>query len=109
MGIPWAGISVVATVAAYALTYYPLAYWPGLYLVVNFALAWLAQFLVYALGSVFLWPKLLSPLRGLPEPKGGSWWNGQYARIAAEPTGIPMQDWYVVGNKVPKYFAGSSR
>ncbi|KAI9640865.1 hypothetical protein NHQ30_010706 [Ciborinia camelliae] len=42
---------------------------------------------------MFLYPFYFSPLRHLPSPKGGSWWNGQWNRISAEPTGEPMLDW----------------
>ena len=51
------------------------------------------QFSLWALWRVILYPKFFSPLRHLPTPSGGSWWNGQFARIQAEPTGAPMMDW----------------
>ncbi len=93
MGFPWATISTVAAVSAYALTFHTPMHWPRLHLAVNFVLVWLGQLLLYAIYSVVLYPKLLSPLIGLPEPKNGSFWHGQYARIARDPSGRPMQDW----------------
>lgn len=57
--------------------------------------AWLAQFLVWLVAKVILYPKLFSPLIGLPEPKNPSWFMGQWSRIRAEPSGAPMRDWCV--------------
>ena len=68
--------------------------------------------------SVILWPKLLSPLRHLPQPnvslglsifielsadrhlfaKGGNFFMGQFFRILRDPSGIPMQQWI---NEIP--------
>ena len=59
----------------------------------SFISTWLLQFLVWALWKVILYPKVFSSLRGLPEPKGNSWWNGQFANIQGNPTGIPMRKW----------------
>ncbi|KAM3086566.1 hypothetical protein ACMFMG_000698 [Clarireedia jacksonii] len=58
----------------------------------------LLQFLAFAIWRVFLYPHYFSPLRHLPSPKGNSWWNGQFGRIAREPTGAPMLEWI---NEVP--------
>ena len=93
MGFPWATMSAVAAVSAYGLTYHTPQSWPQLYLFVNFVLIWAAELLLFAVWTVFLYPKLFSPLLGLPEPKNESWWNGQYARIARDPSGKPMMDW----------------
>lgn len=62
--------------------------------VATFFLAWTFELLGLLVWRVILWPKFFSPLRHLPGPTGNSWWNGQYARISAEPTGVPMIDWY---------------
>jgi hypothetical protein len=67
--------------------------WVALLFVGNFIAIWLAQLFLYAIWSMILWPKLFSPLRGLPEPGNNSFLMGQYLRIAAEPTGAPMLDW----------------
>ena len=59
----------------------------------TFVQVWFLQFWLWAFWRVIIWPKFFSPLRHLPGPKGGSWWNGQWASISAEPTGAPMIDW----------------
>jgi hypothetical protein len=43
--------------------------------------------------AVILYPKFFSPLRHLPGPTGGSWWNGQNERLWSEVNGGPMIDW----------------
>ncbi|RKF55515.1 Cytochrome P450 monooxygenase FUM15 [Erysiphe neolycopersici] len=50
-------------------------------------------FFTWAFWTVLIYPKYLSPLRHLPGPEGGSWWNGQFPLIAALPTGAPMIEW----------------
>ncbi|TVY37039.1 Cytochrome P450 monooxygenase [Lachnellula subtilissima] len=55
-------------------------------------------FMIFAVWRVILWPKFVSPLRHLPGPSGGSWWNGQFPDILARPTGVPMIEWI---NSVP--------
>ncbi|KAL8297533.1 hypothetical protein RB597_006565 [Gaeumannomyces tritici] len=67
-------------------------------LLTTFSGAWLALFAVWAIWMNQLYPKLFSPLRHLPGPKDNSFWNGQQARIAKEPTGAPMTDWL---NSIP--------
>lgn len=59
----------------------------------TFVQLWLLQFLGWLFYKIFLWPLYLSPLIGLPEPTGNSFWNGQYSRILAERTGAPALDW----------------
>jgi hypothetical protein len=49
---------------------------------------------IWVFWRVILWPNLFSPLRHLPGPKGGSWWNGQFSEILKNPTGVPMEKWY---------------
>ena len=48
--------------------------------------------------SAILYPKLLSPLRKLPQPSGGSFINGQFWRIFREPSGAPHREWM---NNIP--------
>lgn len=62
-------------------------------LVKDFIGSFLASSVGFGIFSVFLWPKLLSPLRKLPGPKPLSWLHGVYPRIRQEPTGIPQIDW----------------
>lgn len=51
------------------------------------------QFLGWLVWKVFLYPHFFSSLRGLPEPGGNSWWNGQYTAIAKNNTGVPQLGW----------------
>jgi hypothetical protein len=60
----------------------------------TFVQLWFLQFFLWAVYHILIYPNFVSPIRHLPSPPGGSWWNGQYARIAAEPTGTPMIDWW---------------
>ncbi|TAQ86556.1 hypothetical protein B7494_g5114 [Chlorociboria aeruginascens] len=64
----------------------------------TFILLWLLQFFLWAFWKVILFPHFFSPTRHLPGPSGGSIWNGQLARIRAEPSGAPMADWV---NSIP--------
>ena len=43
--------------------------------------------------TVIIYPKLFSPLRHLPQPKGGSFINGHFWKIFKEPTGLPHREW----------------
>lgn len=54
---------------------------------------WISHFVVFAVWNVVLYPKYFSPLRHLPGPEGNSWWNGQWAKIKAEPSGQPQREW----------------
>ena len=47
----------------------------------------------FGIYSVFLWPKLLSPLRKFPGPENLSWLHGVYPRVRKEATGVPQIDW----------------
>ncbi|CAD6504194.1 BgTH12-05928 [Blumeria graminis f. sp. triticale] len=64
----------------------------------NFILAWIVHVFIWIVCKVIVYPKFTSPLRYLPSPEGGSWWNGQYPTIAKYPTGKPMVSWI---HKVP--------
>jgi len=59
----------------------------------TFAVIWGAEVLAWATWVVILYPKFFSPLRGLPEPSGNSWFMGQWKSIVALPTGGPMMNW----------------
>jgi len=54
---------------------------------------WVLSFLGWCFWKIILYPWFFSPLRYLPEPAGGSWWNGHFAQISALPSGGPMVDW----------------
>ncbi|RDL36764.1 Cytochrome P450 [Venustampulla echinocandica] len=91
---------VLSAVSTYALVQYR----PGLLLFSNptyigtFLQLSLLQFFAWSFWRVIIWPKFISPLRHLPEPTGGSFWNGQFPAILKRPTGAPMVDWI---NTVP--------
>ncbi|KAJ8124317.1 hypothetical protein O1611_g9323 [Lasiodiplodia mahajangana] len=89
---PWRGILASSLAASYLLVSYQ-SHWWKLHYVATFITAWLFQTSAWGVWVVILWPKLFSPLRSLPEPSGGSWWNGHFKRIVAEPSGIPMREW----------------
>lgn len=55
----------------------------------------LLQLPIWTIWKVIIWPKFVSPLRNIPGPTGGSFWNGQFSVILKKPTGGPMIDWYV--------------
>ncbi len=56
------------------------------------------QWLVYGIYAVIIYPRFLSPLRHLPEPSGNSFFNGQWAVLIKEPSGLPMRRWI---NEIP--------
>jgi hypothetical protein len=58
-----------------------------------FAALLVFQIFAWAVWVVILYPKLLSPLRGLPEPSGNSWLMGQFPELLAKPGGVPQMEW----------------
>ncbi|TVY21339.1 Cytochrome P450 monooxygenase FUM15 [Lachnellula arida] len=98
--VPVKAITAVSAVATYIL----VEHQPGLLLfsrpsyLGTFSQLFIVGFMLFAVWRVILWPKFVSPLRHLPGPSGGSWWNGQFPDILARPTGIPMIEWI---NSVP--------
>lgn len=60
---------------------------------VAFAASWTVQLLAWLAWGVILYPKFFSPLRHLPEPGGGSWYNGQWKKLVDLPTGKPHIEW----------------
>ncbi|KAI1744079.1 cytochrome P450 [Xylaria scruposa] len=89
---PWRGFFASSLISSFVLGSYQPDWWK-LHFVGSFSCAWMIQTLAWAVWVVILWPKFFSPLRALPEPPGGSWWNGHFGRILAEPSGIPMREW----------------
>lgn len=89
---PWRGILASSLAASYLLPTHQSHWWKPHYAGTFFS-ALLLQSLTWVVWVVILWPKFFSPLRNLPEPPGGSWWNGHFKQIATEPTGIPMRGW----------------
>jgi hypothetical protein len=92
MSFPWRVISLNAAATATFLALRS-SEWSRLSLVGSFAGAWVVQLLAWGVWAALLYPKLFSPLIGLPEPTGNHWLMGQYRRIADEPTAAPAQDW----------------
>lgn len=95
-------VPVKAFTALSALSTYVLVdYLPNLLLfsrptyVGTFVQLWVLQFFLWGFWKVIIWPKYLSPLRRIPGPPAGSWWNGNFPEISAKPSGIPMQNWSV--------------
>ncbi|MCJ1387575.1 hypothetical protein MMC18_000418 [Xylographa bjoerkii] len=66
----------------------------------TFAAIFSLHFLGLAIWTVFLYPKLFSPIRHLPQPSGASFFNGHFSKIVKEPTGKPMLEWV---NSVPNH------
>lgn len=67
------------------------------------------QLLAWVFWVIILYPKFFSPLRDLPEPRGNSWFMGQFSAIVKLPSGGPMLEWYVVRTFTPRLnnFSGS--
>lgn len=92
MGPSWKPMTLVAVILAYLLTVRE-ADWMKSWLVWNFVKIWLLEFFGWAVWTVVLYPKFFSPLRGLPGPKGNSFFMGQTRKILALPTGTPLLEW----------------
>lgn len=95
MDLPFRALVLLPVPVSYVLAGHKpellLSSQPG-YIGTFFQLFFLELF-VYVAWRTIIYPKYISPLRHLPSPKGGSWWNGQFARISAEPTGNPQTAW----------------
>ncbi|TLS26501.1 hypothetical protein PpBr36_05308 [Pyricularia pennisetigena] len=92
LGTKFRPITIIAVVVAYIITLRQER-WTILCFLQSFIGAWLAAFSCWALWATQLYPKLFSPLRHLPEPKGNSFWHGQFKKISDEPGGAPMVEW----------------
>lgn len=92
MALAWRPLTAAAAVIAYTLvarqTEWSLSGFLG-----TFCGLWLSGVFLWVVWTVILYPKLFSPLRHLPSPPGGSFWNGHFDAINKHPTGIPMRDW----------------
>ncbi|KAJ4424852.1 hypothetical protein N0V82_000571 [Gnomoniopsis sp. IMI 355080] len=93
MDFPFKPAAAISAVAAFGLTTYLRPQWSTLAFTSYFASSFTVYFLGWAFWTVILYPKLFSPLRGLPEPKSQSWFNGNWNKIRAEPSGAPMLEW----------------
>ncbi|KAL2128934.1 hypothetical protein VTI74DRAFT_8458 [Chaetomium olivicolor] len=95
---PYRLISAVSFGGAYLLSSGRIPQWPVVGFLPAFTALWSTQLLLWALWAVILYPKLFSPLRGLPEPTGNSMFMGQFGTIRRSPTGVPMMEWI---NSIP--------
>ncbi|KAI0899890.1 cytochrome P450 [Annulohypoxylon nitens] len=85
--------SIVSLLSSYAVVSFQPG-WTKSQLFGTFSAIWFLQFfLYYVVWRVILYPKLFSPLRGLPQPQDGSFFMGQFKDISSQPTGIPMRKW----------------
>lgn len=92
--LPFRLITAISLGGAYLLSSGRLPQWPAPGFLAAFMALWGAQALVCFTWAIILYPKLFSPLRGLPEPSGNSWFMGQFRKITRLPTGAPMMEWY---------------
>ncbi|KAK7952467.1 Cytochrome P450 [Apiospora aurea] len=97
MALAWRPLTAAAAVIAYTLVSRQTE-WSYSELVRKFCGLWFSGLSLYIVWNVILYPKLFSPLRHLPSPPGGSFWNGHFDAINKHPTGIPMREWI---NTVP--------
>lgn len=93
MDFEWKKVAAVSAATAYIATSTLRPQWSTTAFLKYYTSVYAVIFFSWGLWTVFLYPKVFSPLRGLPEPKGGSWYNGHFARIRALPTGVPMTEW----------------
>jgi hypothetical protein len=80
---------------AYLLSSGRIPQWPAPGFLAAFSGLLGIQLLAWVAWAVMLYPKLFSPLRGLPEPDGNALFMGQWKAITSLPTGNPMMEWYV--------------
>ncbi|KAI1806612.1 cytochrome P450 [Daldinia bambusicola] len=92
MHFPWRAVSALSLIASYFITSRQPS-WSTSRFFGTFVATWLLQSFFVGVWNMFLYPNFFSPLRHLPEPKGGSWFNGHFKEIRERPTGIPMREW----------------
>ena len=56
-------------------------------------LLFLAEFLLYNIWSVLIYPRCFSPIRHVPEAPDGNFFLGQTRKIMAASSGKPMREW----------------
>lgn len=93
MDLPWLPIGLSSVAGSFVLVHNAPQYSISASYVKTFLVLETIQILLGLLWEAILYPKLFSPIRHLPQPKGGSFFNGQLKRISAEPTGEPHRDW----------------
>lgn len=92
MAFPWRIISIISLLSSYLIVSLQPE-WSRSQLLGAFVATWILQAFLVNVWRLILYPKFFSPLRGLPEPKGGSWLMGHFKEIRTKPSGIPMREW----------------
>ena len=115
MDLPWLSMALNSVAGSFLLVYKAPNYSISASVVKTFLVLEIIHILLGLLWKVVLYPKLFSPLRHLPQPKvrllshstkslaknvlqDGSFFNGQFKRILAEPSGNPHREWI---NSIP--------
>lgn len=93
MAFPTRLVAVFSALIGYAATIYLKPQRPCSAFASYFALSFAWAFLSWAAWTVILYPKYLSPLCGLPEPKHVSW--RETGELQLLPKGIPLMKWCV--------------
>lgn len=96
MDFPFKPAVATSAVAAGGATMFLRSRWSTPVFATYFTCSFIAYLVGWTLWTVILYPKVFSPLRGLPEPKSTSWFNGHWKKINAEPSGAPMLEWYLL-------------
>ncbi|KAF2144834.1 uncharacterized protein K452DRAFT_266984 [Aplosporella prunicola CBS 121167] len=93
--VAWRTIFATSVFSSFALVRYvpELLPSPKPTFIATFAQIWAAQVTIWVLWKVFLKPKYLSPLKHLPGPSGGSFWNGQFRMVYGLGTGEAEAKW----------------
>lgn len=94
MGLPWENITGGAATVTLALAWVQDD-WSRLLLLKHFTKLWAVGFVLWVVWAIWIYPLFVSPLRHLPEPSNNHWFLGQAKRIFAEPSGLPMREWFV--------------
>jgi len=93
--VPFKTLALVPAVATYFLVEHKpefLLFSRPTYLG-TYAQLYIIGFLAWAIWTVLLYPKYFTPLRHIPSPAGGSWWNGHWKAITESASGKPMIRW----------------
>ena len=115
MDMPWLPMALSSVAGSLLLVHKAPDYSISASAVKTFLVLETVHILIGLLWKVVIYPKLFSPLRHLPQPKvrilsnptasvlknilqGGSFFNGQFKRILAEPSGNPHREWI---NSIP--------
>ncbi|KAG9248335.1 cytochrome P450 monooxygenase-like protein [Calycina marina] len=105
--IPFKALAVAPALSSYVLVQHrpdALLFSRPTYLG-TFVQLYFLEFIVWAIYKVMLYPRFFSPMRHLPKPPGGSFWNGHWKQITENATGQPMIEWVknVPNNGIIRY------